>query len=339
MTLERRPRVILRWAPNHGAGWQPIIHLVSLLSRLLGAEVQEIGSGVGSAVRRMTRAVLPVRPTGEDVVIYLVFHPRHIQVAVGDPAFDQPAALRILWIVDSFWTEDASARLLRNFDRVVYMQSADAGFYETASGGKALCAPWGADVLDLGGEGGVRDMDILRIGRQPDAWDDDARTAAAAAPLGLRFHGRPPLDTPYESLMDYYRRSRFVVAFSNLAAPAPHTHPTKAYFTGRWTDALANGAVVAGVHPVEDAGLADSLWDGALLSFDRIDLGENLAALARAAAAWTPEVARHNHLRALERLDWRWRLRDLAKWIGLSAPALDDDLGRLADRVERLRQA
>jgi hypothetical protein len=76
--------------------------------------------------------------------------------------------------------------------------------------------------------------------------------------------------------MEYYRRARFVVAFSNLAAPAKYTHPTKAYFTGRWTDALANGAVVAGIHPVEDAGVGDLLWDGALLSFDRIDLAENI---------------------------------------------------------------
>jgi hypothetical protein len=273
------------------------------------------------------------------VVIYLVLHPRHIEIAVGDPAFAQPAGLRILWIVDSFWTEAASLRLLRNFDRVVYMQSADAAFYEAASGGKALCALWGADVLNLGGEGAGRDIDVLRIGRQPDEWEDDTRTAAAAGALGLRFHGRPPLDAAYGPLMDYYRQARYVVAFSNLAAPAAHTHPSKAYFTGRWTDALANGAVVAGIHPIEDSGVGDLLWDGALLSFDRIDLGENLEVLARAAREWTPETARHNHLLALERLDWRWRFRDVAAWLGLAAPALDDDLGRLVDKAERLRQA
>jgi hypothetical protein len=139
--------------------------------------------------------------------------------------------------------------------------------------------------------------------------------------------------------MEYYRRARFVVAFSNLAAPAPHTHPTKAYFTGRWTDALANGAVVAGIHPTEDAGVGDLLWDGALLSFDRIDLAGNLEVLARAARDWTPEVAWRNHRLALERLDWRWRVRDVAAWLGLDAPDLDDEMERLTDRAERLRQA
>jgi hypothetical protein len=191
-------------------------------------------------------------------------------------------------------------------------------------------------VLELGGAGSDRDSDVLRIGRQPPEWEDDTATAAAAEAIGVRFHGRPPLGTSYRDLMAFYRRSRFVVAFSNLVAPAPHTHPTKAYFTGRWTDALANGASVAGIHPIEDKGVADLMWEGALLPLGRIDLVENLADIARAAQAWTPEVARHNHLMALRRLDWRWRLRDVAAWLGLAAPALEREIDRLAGRIERL---
>jgi hypothetical protein len=335
----RPPRVILRWAPTDGAGWQPIAHLVDLAARLLGAEVVPLGSDAGSRLRRAARAMIPARSSGEDVVIYLIFHPRHIKTVVGDPSFDQPAALRVLWIVDSFWTEDAPLRLLRNFDRVIYMQSGDAAFYEAASSGRALCAPWGADVLDLGGAGSARDTDLLRIGRQPPEWDDDATTASAAAAIGLRFRGRPPMDTSYGMLMGFYRETRFVIAFSNLAAPAPHTHPTKAYFTGRWTDALANGASVAGIHPLDDRGVADLLWDGALLPLGRIDLNENLADIARVARQWTPETARHNHLMALERLDWRWRLRDVAAWLGLSFPALEAEVERLGERIERQRRA
>jgi hypothetical protein len=329
-------RIILRWAPAEGAGWQPIAHLVDLAARVLGAKIVPVGSDAASRLRRVTRTVLPARSSGEDVEIYLVFHPRHITYVVGDPDFDRPAGMRVLWIVDSFWTEEVPQRLLRNFDRVVYMQSADAAFYEAATGGRAFCVPWGADVLGLGGAGSDRDIDVLRIGRQPPEWDDDAATAAAAEAMGVRFHGRPPMDASYRDLMAFYRRSRFVIAFSNLAAPAPHTHPTKSYFTGRWTDALANGASVAGIHPVEDRALAELLWDGALLPFGRIDLMENLGEIARAAEAWTPEVPRHNHIMALRRLDWRWRLRDVAAWLGLAVPALDTEIERLAGCIEKL---
>lgn len=335
----RRPGVVLRWIPHNGAGWQPIVRLVGLAERLLGAEIRPIGSDRASPLRRVARGVLPSRSAGEEVVIYLVFHPRHISTVVGDPAFAEPAAQRVLWIVDSFWTEDVPQRLLRNFDRVVYMQPQDAAFYDSVSNGRALCLPWGADVLDLGGPGAARDIDVLRMGRQPPEWEDDDRTSLAAQSLGLAFHGRPPMGARYADLMEIYRRSRFVVAFSNLAAPARHTHPAKAYFTGRWTDALANGATVAGIHPLEDRGVADLLWDGALLSLGRIDLEENLAEIGRALRAWTPEAARHNHRMALERLDWRWRLRDLAAWLDLPVPALDAELDRLARRSESLREA
>ncbi len=335
----RRPGVVLRWVPSDGGGWQPIVHLVALAERFLAAEIRPIASDRGSPLRRLARGVLAPASGGEEVVIYLVFHPRHIKTIVGDSSFGRPAALRVLWIVDSFWTEEVPQRLLRNFDRVVYMQTQDAAFYERVSNGRALCVPWGADVLDLGGAGAARAIDVLRMGRQPPDWEDDDRTSLAAQARGLTFHGRPPMDLPYAQLMEIYRRSRVVVAFSNLAAPARHTHPTKAYFTGRWTDALANGTTVAGLHPLEDRGVADLLWDGALLSLGRIDLEENLAEIERAARAWTPDVARHNHRMAMERLDWRWRLRDLAAWLGLTAPALDAELDRLAGRVESLREA
>jgi hypothetical protein len=119
------------------------------------------------------------------------------------------------------------------------------------------------------------------------------------------------------------------VSFSNLAAPAPYTHPSKAYFTGRWTDAIASGAVVAGIPPLEDAGVAGLLWEGALLEFDRIDLEENLARLAEAVARWTPDVARRNRRNALARLDWRWGLKRLADRLEMRFPALESDLERL----------
>ncbi len=285
-------------------------------------------------LRRLRRTLWqPVR-SGADILLYIVHQPGEIVSIVADPDFDQPTAMRVLWIVDSFWSERTPTGLMGNFDLVIYMQKAEAAFYERAAGGKALYIGWGADVLDLGFGGSGRDIDVLRVGRQPDDWEDDLRSSEIAAAQGLVFHGRPPADISYSDLTKWYARSRYIIAFSNLAAPAPYTHPTKAYFTGRWTDALAGGAVVAGIAPMQDSGIAGRLWEGACLEFDGVDLVSNMETLARARTAWTPEVAEINYRNALLRLDWRHGIKVLADHLGLVAPTLEHELERLHARAE-----
>ena len=106
-------------------------------------------------------------------------------------------------------------------------------------------------MLRLGSDHAERPCDLLRVGRQPETWSDDDRTAAAARRHALRFEGRPPsIDDPKEAqtlLMRQYASARYVLAFSNTMDPRRYTHTTRAYITGRWTDALACGAAVAGV--------------------------------------------------------------------------------------------
>jgi hypothetical protein len=141
------------------------------------------------------------------------------------------------------------------------------------------------------------------------------------------------LDDPAEiqrAIMTAMAGARFVIANSNLAAPAPYTHRTEEYITARWTAALACGAIVAGVQPSGDASMARLLWPGAVLDFDRIDLNQDVAALAEARAVWAPKDAVHNHPKALARLDWRWRLAELLARLGLDIPSLlAADLARL----------
>lgn len=326
-------RLIIRWSPRRATGWGPIVHLVELIQRLLGAELQEIGWMRRDPVRLMRRRLFRPSRSGDDIVLYLVHGPNEIASVVAHPLFDESAALRVLWIVDSFWTDRVPKGLISNFDLVIYMQEADTAYYDKVSNGRALFIGWGADVLGLGSGQKTRPIDILRVGRQPLAWEDDQRSGDAARARGLTFHGRPPEEISYAGLMGYYAQARFVIAFSNLVAPAPYNHPTKAYFTGRWTDALASGAVVAGIAPHQDTGIATQLWHGALLEFDEIDLERNLETLEKAAAQWHPEIARRNNLGALMRLDWRWGLKRLVDRLNLSCPALDRDLERLRERA------
>jgi hypothetical protein len=270
--------------------------------------------------------------------IFLAKSPASVKPLLQLAEFEGKRRFRALWIIDSFWTEWApSSRLMRSFDLVVYMQKGERAFYERLAPGRALYLGWGADALDLGSASPDRPVDVLRVGRQPEAWDDDARSMAACAAAGLRFAGRPPYapdpkDDPsagHRSLCAHYARAKFVIAHSNVAAPAGYTHPAKEYLTGRWTDALASGAVMAGVQPFGDASAEDLLWPGATLNFDRIDLAHNIATLREAVAAWSPADAARNRHQALLKLDWRWRLSALARALGLRSNALDADLIRL----------
>ena len=309
-------------------GWGPIRHLTELAARCLGARHHVVPTRWTDRLRtRLSGA------GAADVALAFSAGPGQLRAILRDPRFGRGRALRIAWIVDSFWTERVPKGALERFDLVVYMQGYDRGFYETACRGRCLYLPWGTDALALGSDRAGRAVDLMRVGRQPGAWDDDARSAAAAARHGLVFAGRPPRTLSHRDLMGVYATARYVLAFSNLAAGAPYTHPAKAYYTGRWLDALACGASVAGIPPAGDAGLHAMLWPEALVTFDAIDPEDNLRVLARARAGWTGRRARLNHAGALRHLDWRWRLAELARTLGIRPPALAAELAALEGRL------
>ena len=129
--------------------------------------------------------------------------------------------------------------------------------------------------------------------------------------------------------------ARFTLSFTNAASPAEYTHPTREYLTGRWTDALAQGATVAGIAP-RCAATDRLLWPEAVLELGTTDLAEGLALIGEAVRAWTPERAAYNHRQALARLDWRWRFAEMVAALGLAAPLLDEELGQLESRLDAL---
>ena len=84
----------------------------------------------------------------------------------------------------------------------------------------------------------------------------------------MRFQGRTPyVDDPVanqDALLASMRGARFTLSFNNVASPAEYTHHQHQYVTGRWTDALANGATVAGISP-RCAVTREVLWPEGLL--------------------------------------------------------------------------
>lgn len=237
----------------------------------------------------------------------------------------------IAWVFDSFWTENIPkfARWTRVFDHVCVTEQEDIDTWRKMVHCPVEWLPWGSDVLRLGSDNPSRHFDLLRFGRQPVTWDDDVTTASQCDARGIVFRGRPPeLEDASESelsLMGFVRNTRFTLAFSNRVSPNPQTHPTREYITGRWTDALAAGATVAGIPPCSGS-VTSLLWPEALLDLGTVDQPDGLEVLASALRKWTPAQARLNYLKSLERLDWRWRFKRIADLLGVHSPQLDKEL-------------
>lgn len=314
-------------------GWTPVLHMIGLMARCLGARLHTPSVARYSvAGRNLLPLLIPTRQGDGDIAIFVARTPVET-LSLLTPRHRLGAyRKRVLWLIDSFWVDRLPpSDKLDAYDLICFTRSGDRAFYERTFGERALWLGWGSDVLDLGSANTERPVDVLRVGRQPPEWDDDVESAAACAAAGLRFAGRPPFGATPEAqqaqVIAAYAGARFVLAHSNLAAPAPYVHPSVDYITARWTDALACGAVVAGCQPQGDLELVD--WPGALLHFPRIDRAENVAQLARAVRDWTPDIARRNHLEALRRLDWRWRFEALAQRLGHYPPALAPEMTRL----------
>jgi hypothetical protein len=323
---------------KEGAGWAPVNHMAHLASQMFDTpaiRVNRNGAGLSKiefAIRGRTRDLekpdlLLIAPSPRD--IYML-----AEVDGWRSSFNRAAA----WIVDSFWLERSPSRgAAAKFDKLFVMTGNDAVGYEEKLRIPTSFLPWGTDALGLGGRDEVRSIDLLRMGRQPEGLDDDDLNAAESKRLNINYFGRPPFSAGtlelHRSNMAFYRQSRFVLANSNLVAPKPYTHPTSEYITGRWTDALAAGCVVAGVPPYTDMTLQQQFWPGALLELGSVDRTETFAAVRDALDSWTPEMAANNQRMALARLDWRWRFKEIADYFGHHFPVLDRDLAIIRQQV------
>lgn len=320
------------YAAPPGAGWHPVTHMVRLLSEALGAELVPAPLGRAAAARRRALGPAPRRRSRRgEACLVVAAEPRHLLVLLELDyllrGYEQVAG----WVIDSFWLDriPRALRRRRHFDRLFVTDAELVDVWADVTGVPVDWLPWGSDVLGLGSESADRPVDLQRLGRQPGQWDDDDEVRRACEALGLRFAGRPPMHPDaganQAEVMRSLARAKLVLAFSNPASPAPYTHPTREYISGRWTDSLACGAAVAGIAPRCEA--AERLLPPAgILELGTTDRQRGLEAIVAAAARWTPQTARDNHRWALERLDWRWRFRDLAAALGIRSERLEQEL-------------
>lgn len=320
---------IVYGAPN-GGGWHPVTYMVHLLAELLAAELVTVPIARPVNVARRLAAAGP-RRRGREVCLIVAAAPRHLNVLL-QPAYWLRGYGHVAgWVIDSFWVEQIPfvARRRDHFDQLFVTDTEVVEIWSAATGLPVSWLPWGADVLRLGSANPDREIDLLRFGRQPPGWENDAEIQRMCEEAGIRFQGRPPIHEDahlnQRELMNRIARAKFTLAFSNAVNPASYTHPTREYLTGRWTDSLAAGAVVAGVTPA--CGAAEALlWPGATVDLETVDPAAGIARIAEDVARWTPRTAYSNHREALRRLDWRWRFEQLAGSLGVRSDQLEAEL-------------
>ena len=320
-----------------GQGWGPVDELAQLASEVFDARLFSVKDrGEVSTFRKVT-AYFPRRRRSARSLLVIAANPA-LLAYVSDrrywlTGYEQVAA----WVIDSFWTDRVSlfARTGKHFDHLFVTDRDLTEEWSRLTRTPVYWAPWGADTLQIEHAFNHRSIDLLRVGRQPKIWNDDEVTAHTAKFYGIEFHGRPPMartgDENQKLLRDRLRESKFVLAFHNLISPAPYTHPTRDYLTGRWMDALAAGATVVGAAPVA---ATYTLWPGATVEIEPNDLDLGMRQVRDLVSVWTPEHAEKQRQQARSVLDWRLRLRDIARVMELSPPKLEEQLRRLGVPLE-----
>jgi hypothetical protein len=311
--------------------------MVRLLAELLGAELMTVPSTRPAKAWRRFAGLGP-RRRGREICLVVAAEPRHLNTLLQGDYWRRGYRHTAGWVIDSFWVDRIPYAVRRrdHFDQLFVADKEVVGRWEDATEIPVRWLPWGSDVLRLGSGNGDRPVDLQRLGRQPPGWEDDDETRRACEAAGIRFEGRPPMrddaTANQTALMRGLSHAKLVLAFSNAVSPAPYTHPSREYLTGRWTDSLASGAVVAGIAP-KAAAADELLWPSATLELTTTDPRPAIEEIEAAVRSWDPDIARHNHRCALQRLDWRWRFKELAAAMDVESEPLEAELDALADAI------
>ncbi len=325
-----------------GPGWTPITLMARLAAELFEAKLVEFSV---SDIRNRMRAplgILPRRRAPGGHCLVIASRPAYLLATLRAGHWLRGFEHVSAWVIDSFWTERIPQAPFRSshLDQLFVTDGELLDEWVATTGVRTAWLPIGSNVLDHGSRKGDRPVDLQRVGRQPADWEDDAVVRAACEMAGLVYRGRPGMDADpirnQENLRSAVTAAKFTLSFTNRVSPAPYTHPTREYLTARWTDALAMGATVAGISPTS-VSTTSLLWPTALLELKDTSLDNGLNTIAEAVRAWTPQRARENYLRALERLDLRWRLASISNIIGFESAVLHREVGRLQAELSELR--
>jgi hypothetical protein len=339
--LDREADVLIVKLVPEEIGWGPIQYMSALAAELLDAEMLTLNRLGPSSVRKLA-SVVRRRAKGNaahESCLMICAGPGDLMNVVDIGNWRKRFKFLAAWIIDSFWLEHipTSIRWANPFDHLFVTSLEDVDAWKAMTGASTTWLPWGTDALRLGCRAPDREWDITRVGRQPAEWEDDLAVARDAELLGIKYGGRPNMQgltslQNLKSVMTAYGNSKYILAFSNSVNRENYTHPTRQYLTGRWVDALACGAIVAGIAP-RGPGNDELLWPGATLELGSVRRDDGLRILAKELQTWSGDRAAENHAMALKTLDWRLRFKVLAQTFDLSPEPLARELGELELRV------
>ncbi|MGA4670206.1 hypothetical protein ACPCG0_10505 [Propionibacteriaceae bacterium Y1923] len=319
--------------PASSGGWGPVTALAHLVARLWEAQLVEVHPTKDYSLPRKLASMLPRLRGRRGPLLVIAAHPGDL-LALADARvllgrFDQVGA----WVIDSFWDERIPrfARERRTIDRVWVTDAELVERYATAMRVPVGWAPWGSDALGWPGSS-ARDVDVLRLGRQPAAWNDNEANRALFAERGLSYQGSFPGSQTdglanQREVIRQLSRAKVVLASSNLASPADYTHRTRDYITARFTDAVTCGVRIAGQFPQVRA--ASLIPEAARVEVDVSTREAGIEAIAAAVGGWTESASLSLHAHALAALDWRHRVREISEELGVETPTLTQELSQL----------
>lgn len=317
--------------------------MVKLAGELFDAPVHEIERPARN-IRHLLFPLLPRQQVARKPdLLMIVARPRQLLWLADHPGWRNQYNRAVAWVIDSFWTDKLPAIAVRGkFDRIYVVTGNDAAEYQARTGIEARFLGIGSDALRISQMAERKDIDLMRLGRQPPAWSDDAANAAAFGHAGLTYQGRTPFmetdDANIRSNATYYARAKFVMAHTNLSDQKYYTHRAKEYITERWTDALSSGASVVGRPPMSDWAVSAELWPGALHDVSDTDHKAGVARISQLVADWKPADARRHRRLALERLDWRHRFAEIAAYLGHQPPRLVAELDEIRAAADALAE-
>lgn len=330
------------------AGWAPILSMADLLCRYL--KTQPIMLDTRTSLSRTTKVLgtLPRPKRGNRQALVIAYDPGQLNaIAQSHLIFKQYSAC-YGWVIDSFWSERIPriARSNKTYTKIFVTDPGDLEDWQKAGISSLGVLPWGTDVWSNLRERlaatSQKTTDLLRVGRQPVAWDLDEQTAQVAQKHGVAFKGRPAFGASAEEsaliLNQALSHAKCVLAFSVRVSPTHYTHPTKDYITARWLDALAWGATVAGQRPESEAA-KDLLWDTATLDISSDDIERGMAQVKEALESFTEVKSAHRVLNSLERFDWRHRFKSLFDHMGITSDSLNQDLLAISQTLIQERHA
>lgn len=324
---------------SHQYGWDPISHLAHLVAHYFDAPLihQFDAKPLAHINSFLAAAYLWKRkrnPEGENL-LFITARPSGVLKLVTVPGYKNRFNKIAVWVVDSFWTDKILPKWINSGVDKFFITTDEINVYEEKTGVPSEYLPWGSDVLQTLGFQPNRNIDLLRLGRQPLSWQSDQISFEACAKVGMKFSGSPPpgekisVHDRYLNLrVEYLKRAKFILAFSNLSSGSTYTHPSKEYFTARWTDSLACGAILAGIPPKTDT-LYSSLWPGALLELQSHEFDDNIRDIRSALDCWSDHQSHVNIYMSLKRLDWRHRFVRLAVFFGMNSETLNRDLEKI----------